>query len=190
MKIIVTGLVMACLGAGATAHAEGRFGVGLRTTSQHVAGSEDDGNDIHMVGGGLMARWRFAHAWSVELSLEALSGEIGGGYQRKSGLVSVAALWHLTPDRPWDLYFLLGLGGVHDQVVYTAASRDEVAEEHGQTMATLGAGLEYRWTHLAVGVELRAVGMTREDEEDARPEDAVPPRSRGGQGSLTASYYF
>jgi hypothetical protein len=172
------------------AGAEGRLGVGLRTTTQHLRGPEDEADEIHMAGAGIQARFRFSRRFGVELSLEALRGELGEGTRRQAGHLALALVWHLTPDRPWDLYLLAGLGGGRDEVVHGAASGGEVAEEHEQTLAQLGVGLERRWRRLGLGVELRGVALERKDAGEARPADAVPPRSRGAQGSLTLSYYF
>lgn len=183
---ILSGLLV--LGLAADARAE--WGVGLRTTAQHLASDDDLGNEIGLAGGGLQVRWRFARSFGLELTLEGLRGESGSDFVRKGSLVTIGFAWHVIPDSPWDFYVLAGVGGAHSEVTLTSRSGAELVQEFDEAHVSLGIGLERRFGSFGVGVELRAVGQARSDEEDASPYDAVPPGSAGGQGSVTVSYYF
>jgi len=183
---ILSGLLV--LASAAEARAE--WAVGLRTTAQHLTSDDDRGNDIGLAGGGLTVRWRFLRGWSAEITLEGLRGEIGSDFVREGSLATLTFAWHVMPDAPWDLYLLAGIGGAHSEVTLTSRTGAELVQEFDESHVSLGIGLERRFGPIGVGVELRAVGQARNDEEDASPYDAVPPGSVGGQGSVTASWYF
>jgi hypothetical protein len=114
----------------------------------------------------------------------------GGAFQRDSAALTVSIMWHPLGPSEWDLYFLGGLGGTGDTVTFSGAGGEELTQEFKQTHVHLGVGLEHLWRHFGLGVELRAVGMARQDEDEARAGDAVPPDSAGLMGSITAQYYF
>jgi hypothetical protein len=187
MRALAVGLGLLVLGTAAEARAD--WAVGLRTTAQHLAADDDRGHEIELAGGGVQVRWRFLPAWSAELSLEGLRGEIGDDFQREGSLAMVAFAWHVTPRSPWDLYVIAGIGGAHSEVTLTGRDGAEIVQEFDEAHVSLGLGLERRFGPVGIGVELRVVGQGRDDEE-ASVRDAVPPSSVGGQGSVTASWYF
>lgn len=170
--------------------ARAEWAVGLRTTAQHLTSDDDRGNEIGLAGGGVTVRWRFHRAWSAEVTLEGLRGEIGDDFVREGSLGTLTFAWHVMPEAPWDLYLMAGIGGAHSEVTFSARDGAEVVQEFDESHVSLGIGLERRFGSIGVGVELRAVGQARDDEDEASPYDAVPPGSVGGQGSVTASWYF
>jgi hypothetical protein len=170
--------------------ARAEWAVGLRTTAQHLRADEDRGHEIDLAGGGVQVRWRFLRAWSAEITLEGLRGEIGDDVAREGSLVTLTFAWHVMPGSPWDLYLLAGVGGARSEVTFESRGGAEVTQELEEGHVSLGIGLERRFGPVGIGVEVRAVGQGRNDDEDAAPHDAVPPGSVGGQGSVTASWYF
>jgi hypothetical protein len=105
--------------------------------------------------------------------------------------VALSVLWHLTPDRPFDLYALAGLGGARDEITFRTASGAEVTEDQAEAAVRLGVGLELRLSRFGVGVELEGIGLTRRDDDEAPARSgALPERSRGVRGSVTVGVYF
>jgi len=167
------------------------WGLGLRATGEQVQ-SHDDGSDaIGMAGGGLLVRWRLSERWGLELDLDGMSGKLAGGaFERKTSALGLTGSFHLTPGSRWDLYLLLGIGGVSDKVTFEDVMGQSVEQEFKETEVRLGVGLEYRWRHIGLGAEVAAVGLARNDGDAAVAGDAVPKTSGGGQWSLVFGYYF
>src|SRR5688500_3578802 len=104
-----------------TAQVDHRWGIGLRTASQGLANDSDD-DALHLDGGGLHVRWRFAPQWSVELSMEGLRADLyEGAYQREISNSTITFAYHFTPYRKWDWSIMAGLGGTEDTVDYRKA---------------------------------------------------------------------
>lgn len=179
-----------------TAHADegvlSRFGIGLRTTSLAVADEADPKNKFGLGGGGLHVRFRLTQRWGLELTSETVTGQTkDGNFTRTANPVTLAAAYHLTPNRPWDFYLLLGLGSTAETV--QIRENEQVFEE---SHVHLGVGLEHRFGSFGVGVELRAVGlsMQREEGDAKRYRDQVkgpiPTESSGSQLNVVATYYL
>jgi hypothetical protein len=168
------------------------WAVGLRASAEHVAASDHDGDEgVGMGGGGLLVRWRFWPHWGVEAALESCRGtRADGAYERRSDSLVLTAALHLTPRSRWDWYLFLGLGGATDHVTLRGADGATVEQQFKESVLRLGVGLERRWEHIGIGAELAGIGMTREDQDQAQPKDAVPARSGGGQLSVVFGYYF
>jgi outer membrane protein with beta-barrel domain len=186
-------IIVALLLPAAAARADHTLSQGIRGTAQHIApeGDENDAHGVSLGGGGVQVRWRMVPALSLEVSFEGLHGELANGnYVRDSGVVTLSALWHIFPHSDLDLYALLGVGGTSDDIRIVGAQSAMIEQKFEETHVHLGIGLERLWTHWGAGVELRAVGLARKDQDVARDQDAVPPGSSGIQGSMTLGYYF
>ena len=89
---------------------------------------------------------------------------------------------------------MAGFGGSVDRIEFADKAKNqavEFANAHGH----VGVGVERRFRKFSVGLELRAIGMKRDDEAHDGPayvgQDAQLPReSEGAQLSLTGTYYF
>ena len=180
-----------------TSQVDHRWGIGLRMTSQGLSNESDAEDNLHLGGGGLQVRWRFAPRWGVELTMEGLRADLyDGAYQRELENSTVAVSYHWTPYSRWDWSVLAGIGGTDDTVIYRRSDGTMAEETASEVNFMLGIGLERRWTHIGVGIELRAVGYARTDEEE--PEDydsatdyrAIPNSQSAGQFNLHATYYF
>src|SRR5262245_19184146 len=180
-----------------SAQVDHAWGIGLRTDSQGLSNDSDD-DTLHLDGGGLHVRWRYAPHWSVELSTEGLHADLyEGAYHRELQNSNVTFGYHFTPYHRWDWAILLGIGGTDDQVEYRRVDGTMGTESAEEINVMFGAGVEYRWTHLGLGADFRAVGYARTDEEDP-PEDydpaydfrAIPSGQQAGQFNLHLTYYF
>ncbi len=192
LVVVVVLVVASLLSTAGSARADHAWTVGLRATAQHLApDAGDEADTMELRGGGLQARWRFLPSWGLEVSLEALRGELAGGdFRRDSGALTVTAMWHPFGLVAWDFYVLAGIGGTGDTVTLRGAGDREIEQSFEQTHVHLGIGLEHLWRHWGLGIEVRAVGLARQDQDEARAGDAVPPSSAGAQWSLTLGYYF
>ncbi len=182
-------LALLLLPAGAGAQ---EWAVGVRASAEHVAASDDSGDEgVGMGGGGLLVRWRFWPHWGVEAALESCRGtRADGAYERRSDALVLTAALHLTPGSAWDWYLFLGVGGATDHVTLRGADGVTVAQDFKESLVRIGVGLERRWEHIGLGAEVAGIGMARDDKDQAQPLDAVPAKSGGGQLSLVFSYYF
>jgi hypothetical protein len=181
---------------GSPSQTKHRWGVGLRAVSQNLSNDSDD-DALHMGGGGLHVRWRFAPRWSAELSFEGLrADEHDGAYQRELSSSHLIFGYHFTPYRRWDWFLLAGIGGTDDTVTYRKADGTMAEETAEEVNFLLGAGVERRWTHFGLGVDLRAVGFARKDDEQPEGYDpatdfrAIPSGQHAGQIDVHFTYYF
>ena len=175
-----------------------RWSVGLRLTSSYTV-DKDTNDKTDWSGASIDGYFRIAPRW--ELGLE-LGG--GGDHDPVTGakgelLMSMElamARFHPWPYARWDLYAVGGLGGAVIRNV------DGPARDPDRTVGTLGFGVERRFGHLAVSLELRSFGLSAPRQSDAQPEAAAmtttttpaAPLSSGaldgGSFSLAASYEF
>lgn len=179
-----------------------KWGVGLRVSSVTLAPERSPDAETEYGGGGLQVRYRLAPRWQLELAFEHVHEKLENGDMgtRQLQSATLAAQYHFRPYARWDWYALVGIGG-------TANGDPEISDEEREASSVghvhLGVGLERRFRHLAIGAELRAVGMgPREDEDVAQPEPVRPtgmtvPTSEidaegtsGGQLTIAATYYF
>jgi len=167
------------------------WGLGLRAVSQRVDPEGGGGNGIDLGGGGVLVRWRLGERLSLEVGLDGVHGQLGGGaYDRRTTSLSLAGIVHLTPGSPWNLYVVGGLGTVTDRVTFIDAGGNDDAVELKEGLVRLGGGLEHRWQHIGVGIEASVIGLWRTDDDAGFPSDLVPHKSGGGQLGLQAAYYF
>jgi hypothetical protein len=170
-----------------------RFAVGLTLGGMSLASTEDPENEVGLGGAGLELRWRFARRWEAAVTLAGLTGELDEATLRKTGSLRASMMFHLRPERRWNVYLIGGLGHLHTQIV------DKNSEESLATLAEaefhLGAGVERRWHRFSVGAELQLVGTRRDDEAHDGPafvgtDRPVPPASGGAMFNLKGAYHF
>src|SRR5215212_2426701 len=93
------------------AESRGKFGVGLRASSQNVTSENDEENSVGMAGGGLLLRYRMSKRWGFEISSEHLTTkDDGGAFTREAQPVTLSASYHFGRQRLWDWYVLAGVG--------------------------------------------------------------------------------
>jgi hypothetical protein len=174
------------------------WGIGLRTVGKSLAAKGDDDRDdaVDMGGGGLTVRYRLNRRWELDLALESAEGELADGLvTRTSGGATLAALYHMRPDRNWDWYVLAGLGGSEERLSREGKGGEMIEESFSQAHVHLGVGLERRFRRFGIGAELRAIGAALNTEEGDAPaymegQTPIPEESSGGQLNITATYYF
>lgn len=181
-----------------------KWGIGLRMTSMTLAPENDPEAETEYGGGGLQLRYRLRPRWQLELSIDHVTERLEDGEMgtRQLQSATLAAQYHFRPYARWDWYALVGIGG-------TANGDPEISDEERRASEVghfhLGAGIERRFRHFAIGAELRAVGMAPHDDEleDAPQDDPVQPTgmtvpteeiertaTNGGQLTIAATYYF
>jgi hypothetical protein len=179
------------------------WGIGLRATSLTLAPEGNPDAETQYGGGGLQVRYRLAPRWQLELAFDHVTEQLENGEMgtRQLQSATLAAQYHFRPYHRWDWYAMVGLGG-------TANGDPEISDEEREASSVghvaLGVGLERRWTHLAIGAELRAVGIAPREEGDeplttepVRPTGMTVPTQEikgegqsGGQLTIAATYYF
>jgi hypothetical protein len=170
-----------------------RFGLGLRLGSLGL--SQGEGSEQTYGTAGIAARYRLTRRWELELALDhgTEQREDGSAGLQELNSSTLSALFHLRPQARWDLYLLAGVGSSERR--FSDRERWDEAVPH----VALGLGLERRFEHLVLGVELRALvqpPVIREDiAEPAVGTAATSVRRQeqeagGGQATLSASWYF
>jgi hypothetical protein len=168
-----------------------RLGVGLHAVSMAIVPHDDpDADPTELAGGGLQVRYRVSRRWELGLELATMRQHDDNGepFGENIHVATVGAHFRMRPGRHLDWYFSGGLGGLH-----VGEHDDDEAEERGRALGYIG--LEYRWQHLALGAEVRAVGIapaeetrgarmsTGDDDDDERGDGAA-------QATVGATYYF
>jgi hypothetical protein len=194
---VLTGSILLVLcSAAASAQAEGRWGIGLRTTAQNISPESNVDNKLNLQGGGLHVRYRMNRRWGFEITSEHVRAELGGGaFIRESNPITLGASFHFGRSYKWDYYVLLGIGGTETEVQRQTEQGTTISEVFKESHVHFGAGLERQWRHIAIGAELRAIGFERNNEEGDAPrygeaDGPVPVSSSGSQLNFTFTYYF
>lgn len=120
-----------------------------------------------------------------------LAVSLGGGRERVDGEdgdleVSTAVLsarWQFLPASVWNLYAMVGIGAA-------SITRDDASDRERrdavQPLGAVGVGLERRFGPLAVGAELRGVGLGRRRETVTSSRAALDPETAAMASSTTA----
>lgn len=179
-----------------------KWGIGLRATSMALAPESSPDAETQYSGGGLQLRYRLKPRWQLELSMDHFQERLENGDEgtRQLDSVTLAALYHFRPYARWDWYLLAGIGGTGDG---DPEASDEAREASQMGHIALGAGVERRFGHFAIGAELRMIGMAPPEEEErdvpvmptSAPGMTVPAAEAdegisGGQFSIAGTYYF
>lgn len=181
-----------------------KWGIGLYMTSLTLAPESNPDAETEYSGGGLLVRYRLAPRWQLELAFDHVTERLENGEMgtRQLQSATLAAQYHFRPYNRWDWYALVGIGG-------TANGDPEISDQEREASSVghfhLGVGLERRFRHLAIGAELRAVGMAPHEDADGRggtTTDVTPTgmtvptqeinaeSTSGGQLTIAATYYF
>jgi hypothetical protein len=125
----------------------------------------------------------------------------------------LALRYRFSPQKRWNWWLMAGMGSF--AVTNQWASDDEKAAAVQSTLQ-FGVGLERRWSHFALQLEIRAVGVAPNEEDTMVYNGDVPAGSstdsmstgeppkepypttttttadgwKGGQTTIGASYYF
>lgn len=181
---------------------EQHWGIGAHASGVGLSASDAEGDEarsFELGGGGIQLRYRLNWRWSFEAEIDGVSGQLedNGPTRRSSGL-GLAAIFHINPYQAWTWHVLAGFGGGRDDIrflefVDDKPMRGEVSFSHG--MFQLGGGVERRFRKFGVGIELRLLGMTRNDDDLDGPafegmDEPAPREESGGRFNLYANYYF
>lgn len=172
-----------------------RFGIGLRLGGISLEDRVGNGSEEkqEFSAGGLTLRYRASRRIELELAFDHGQQQLEDGTTTDLELATFTAsmLIHMRPQAEWDWYLLGGIGGNDRR--YKGDS-DEYADQRAHL--ALGAGVERRFEHLVLGLEVRALAIGPRDENDrgdviaasvVQPEDEG---LSGGQISLQAGWYF
>ena len=176
-----------------------RWSVGLRMTGTSTV-DKNTGAQTDWSGGGVDLYYRIAPRWEIGLEGDGAREQLpdhGGPGDHTLGMGLVTARFHPWPTAVWDLYGVAGFGAAS---IADVGATDAKAD---RGVGALGVGVERRFGHLAVSLELRSIGISSVRQPDAQPEAAVmtttttPPSPapvdsglNGGSFSLAASYEF
>lgn len=172
-----------------------RFGVGLRFGGIGLEDRADNGSGEkqEFTAAGLTLRYRASRRIELELAFDHGQQQLEDGTSTDLELATFTAsmLVHMRPQAEWDWYLLGGIGGNDRR--YKGDS-DEYADQRAHL--ALGAGVERRFEHLVLGLEVRALAIGPRDEDDrgdvitaAKVQDEDEGLS-GGQISFSAGWYF
>jgi opacity protein-like surface antigen len=167
----------------------GRFSISLAMQSAEYT-SNDTGESVQFDGGGFAIAYRPWRKVDLELSF-------GGGRQNQDGNEgdlamasgTLAARYHFNQEQHWNFWLLFGVGAT--TIARHDASDEEIDAAQRPHMA-LGAGLEYRFTNLAIQLEARGVflGQTEDEMNLAEQGQYTTEGISGGTIGLAAAYYF
>lgn len=167
-----------------------RWGLGLRVGSLGLA--EGDYEETYGTAG-LAARYRMSRRWELELALEGGQQQLedGSAGDRELSAGTLSVLLHLTPQSRWDWYLLAGLGSSERHL----SGDPNPGDERGHL--ALGGGLEYRFDHLVLGVDVRVLAQEADTSEAIAASRVSSPGAKteqldagGGQVTLTGGWYF
>ncbi len=187
---------VALCGTQGVAEARGKFGVGLRATSQTIASDANMEQSVSLSGGGLHLRYRIGGRVGLEVSTEHVSSATAGGaFTRDANPITLTATLSFSKGLLWDWYFLGGIGATETEVSFRRADGTTSKEVFHESHVHLGLGLERSFGPLALGAELRLVGLTRDNESGSAPQygeqdGPVAASSTGSQLNLALTYYF
>jgi opacity protein-like surface antigen len=180
----------------APVHRVQKWGIGLRLTSMDVRSADNEDNEISLAGAGIHVRYLLASHWRAELTLEGVENDNEDelGYTRSSGMATLGMHYIFNPYDAWNVYGLAGIGRTSTEIIYQG-NASETVEKFEESHFHLGIGLERRFENLSLGAELRAVGLTRDDEAGdgefyAGVDGPVPVESEGGQFNVQLTYNF
>ena len=196
-----------------------RWSVGLNLGSMNVAPHMQPENKSEFSVGQLALRYRPWRHLEIELALgggqEKLPDGTDGGRQLSQSVLALR--YRFNPNRPWNWWLMAGMGSF---AVTNDGASDQERNDATQSTLQFGVGLERRWHHFALQVEIRAVGVAPQDQATSGGGDVmvtdVPPNSgtdtntgvmqppkdpptyttpsrdgwKGGQTTIGASYYF
>jgi Outer membrane protein beta-barrel domain len=166
------------------------WGVGMRVGSAGV--TNEDASKEEFATGGVFGRYRWSPRLELELAIDHGRQQLSDGVEGELeiGTATASLLVHLWPGSAWDGYVLGGLG-VNDRRIHGAA--DDAADARGHL--ALGLGVERRFEHLVLGLDVRALAIGPADKNQpvvAARATQDPQRDGigGGQVTLSAGWYF
>jgi hypothetical protein len=138
-------------------------GLGVRFSSLGVSSQQVFGQDVNLMGGGLMARFRSQGRFGFEIGMDVLRADISNSaFVRTSYPFTVAPMFYIFENRPenhFNLYGLAGFGLMADDISLYKGTSQERNQQFWEVMGQAGAGIELRFTHFALFSDIRAVGM-------------------------------
>ncbi|HTL35256.1 MAG TPA: hypothetical protein VL326_19140 [Kofleriaceae bacterium] len=188
-----------------------RWSIGLNVGSMSVAPHMQPENPTEFSVGQLALRYRPWRHLEIELALGGGREQLEDGTEGDRELSSsvLALRYRFNPQRPWNMWLMAGMGSF---AVASQWASDEEKQAAVQSTLQFGVGLERRWSHFALQIELRAVGVAPNEETPDMPirepigtnntMSTEPPKEpyptttttqdgwKGGQTTIGASYYF
>jgi opacity protein-like surface antigen len=169
-------------------------GVGFGGVSLAPHAMQDNPTDFHIAA--LAVRYRPWRHIELELSI-AGGGEVerdGVTYDRTISEGVLAARYRFWPGQHFDGWLMAGFGALS---IERPELDDEQRDKATKATLQLGAGVEYRWERFALQLEVRAVGVRRDEDEVNDYQDSSMTTTTygadgwsGAQGVLSGNYYF
>lgn len=175
-----------------------RFGLGVRLGGTSISTNYSVDPEEYSTAG-LAARYRVSRRWELELAIDHGQLDNGDGTMGPAEFSAgtISALLHLRPQARWDWYLLGGLGASERRPYAESDWADE------RSHVALGVGLERRFEHLVIGIELRGLAQETTEEAAVKPvpvqegglihdhrTDTEHMGAGGGQATLHAAWYF
>ncbi len=164
----------------------------------HVGGMGlDDGTEVatDYSMAGLAARYRASRRLEIELALDGGREQLPDGTEgdREVRTTTLSLLVHMRPHARLDWYLLGGVGSTARR--WRGAQWSDADES---AHVALGAGLEYRFEHLVLGLDVRALALAATEVRQDIPTTALasPSPTRedsqpgGGQATLSVGWFF
>ena len=195
-----------------------RWSVGLNFGSLNVAPHMQPDNKSDFSVGAIALRYRPWQHLELELTFGGGSEQLPDGTQGDREVHSsvLSLRYRFNPMRSWNWWLGAGMGSF---AVTNKGASDAEQKAAVQSTLQFGIGLEKRWTHFALNIEVRAVGVAPNDQQQAMSGDGSvpvdggpnisttggmtpppPPKDpggspaidgwKGGQTTIGASYYF
>jgi hypothetical protein len=167
---------------------EHRWSVSLSLAATGLQ-SKDNTDQVNLGGGEVAVAFRATPHLELQLQLaDAHENHEDIDSHMELGSVAFAFRYHFLPFQHWDVYAHAALGSA-------TLTQDAQPKSDARAMFQLGFGVEYRFVHLAIHIELRglAIGslMTVPLTDPAGDGGIrLAGQLSGGQGVLGASYYF
>ena len=191
-----------------------RWSVGLNVGSLDVAPHAQPDNKTEFSVGAIAVRYRPWRHLELELTFGGGREQLTDGTEgdREVNMSVLSLRYRFNPQRSWNWWLGAGMGSF---VVASQASSDDDKKALTQSTLQFAIGLEKKWNHFALNIELRAVGVAPNDNQMAVSPDVKvepggpnmtstglpqPPQQdpanstldgwKGGQTTIGASYYF
>jgi hypothetical protein len=183
-----------------------RWSVGLGFGSLGLSPHDNPDAETNYGIGQLALRYRPWRHLEIELAFSGGREQLDDGEEgdRMVNQGVLALRYRFAPQRRWNWWLMAGMGSL--SVTHHEASDDE-RESAQQSTLQFGVGLERRWTRFALQLELRAVGVKANEDEDMPvggvivedgqmeplPPYVSPSASEGksgGQLVFSGNYYF
>jgi hypothetical protein len=169
-----------------------RFG-SLGADQRDASGAKTESQQFSTAGLNVRYRWLRRIEWEFGIDRGIERREDGQEGELVLVTATASVLFRMRPHAHWDWYLLAGLGG-SERTLTNARAQAADARAH----AAFGVGVERRFDHLVLGIDLRALAMERGNAAQIRGDEALATTSGGaaqgsrgaGQLAVSLGWYF